>query len=99
MKKTLRNTVLVDCGKAIDQLGSNLIITPDKYKRMDNIGTIVLVGPKCVLLTKDDVGKKVITGIYGRDDCRFSPKASKEMALKEHWHIRVPEDYIEALLE
>lgn len=99
MKKVLRKNLVIDFGKTIDQLGSELIHTPDQYKRINNIGTIVLVGEGCQYFTHKDINKKVIVGQWNRMDCRFSPKAAKSLGLKERWHFIVPEQHIECLLE
>lgn len=99
MKKLLRRNLLIDLGKPIDQLGADIIITPDKYKRLDNFGVIRNVSPGCRLFSKSDIGKKVICSTFHREDSRFSPTQSVKLSLNPHWHFIIPEQYIDALLE
>jgi hypothetical protein len=91
--------VLVDLGKTINQLGSERIITPDKYKRIDNCGTIVATGPKCRLFNQSHIGKKVLVETYHRDDSRLNPTVSEKYGLKPHWHFLLPEDKLELIIE
>lgn len=99
MIKPLRKNVLVDCGKAINQLESDLIVTPDKYRRLDNQVKIVAVGSKCELFTEKHVGKTVIVEIFNNEETRYSPRVSEKYGLNHSWHMMVPERFIQLLIE
>ena len=99
MIKPTGRTLWVDMGPVQDQLGANLIVTPDRYKRIQNIGIILAVGDRCRMFNKKDVRKKVIIGTWNRGDCRFKTDPKKEKDKKAHWHFRIPEHKIEAMLE
>lgn len=97
--KPLRKNVVIDFGPVVDQLGAVNIITPDKYKRINNIGTIIAVADRCQLISPKDIGKKCVIGIHYRDDCRYKTDPSKEPDKKPHWNFIVPEDKVELYLE
>lgn len=95
----MRKNVLVDCGERIDHLGSDLIVTPEKYRRLDNQVKIVAVGSKCELFNQGHVGKTVIVEIFNNEETRYSPRVSEGYGLNHSWHMMVPERYIQLLID
>ena len=97
--RPMRKNLLVDFGKTINQLGAELIETPDEYKRINNIGEIVGVGPDCKLFDKSCIGNKVIISITRHEEDRIPPHKAKEYGLKPHWHFYVNERLVDAMIE
>lgn len=93
----MRRMVLVDLGNQINHLGSTLIETADKYKRVPNTGTIISIGPKCRQIKREDLGRECLVPVICYDD-RLSPLASELVGLKKHWHAMVLEDDVELMI-
>lgn len=94
----MRRMVLVDMGKTIDQLGAEYIITPDKYKRIDNIGTVISIGPKCRILTREDLGESCLVPNVHHEEYRFNPEKSERLGLKKNWHLMMLEDDVKMMI-
>lgn len=97
--KAMRRNVIIDTGDVINQLGADLIETPQKYKRINNIGTIVSVGPECILLDESCVGKRCIMEVEHHCDNRWNPIMCMRAGLNKSWHFNVTEDKISAILD
>lgn len=95
----MRRNVLVDLGPTTDLLGSELIITPDFYKRINSMGKIVSVGSGCKHIRPEDEGKTCTIGIEHDPDRRINPVDSKRMGLDPHWHFIMLEDDIQVRLD
>lgn len=95
--KMLRKNVLVDTGKLLG-LTSDLIITPDKYKMIGSIGTIIAVAPKCRRVHQEDVGRKVLLPIVHHEDQRIRPEAAEQLGLSKTYHFIVHEDHLKSFV-
>ena len=89
--KAMRANVIVNVGKPKNQLGAVLIETPPIYKRLDNIGIIQAIGPKCKHITKDMIGKKCIVSVQHHEEDRIKQEDGS-------WLFNIHESTIEALL-
>lgn len=98
MLKMMRRMVLVDMGPVIDQLGAELIETPEKYKRIPNIGTIISIGPKCRTMKREDLGEECLIPNVKYSEYKFNPNSSANLGLKKHWHFMLLEDDIQLVI-
>jgi hypothetical protein len=97
--KAVRANVIIDSGKVINQLGAELIETPDQYKRLNNMGKIISIGPECSYLTSQDIGKTCVVGVDRYAENRINPLTSQAIGLSPTWHYNVHESKIVCLLE
>lgn len=87
MLRMMRRNVMVDLGPAVAGWDSDIIVAPDDYTKVNLIGSIIAVGPKCRLFRATDLGKRVAVQAIQDGDRRFSPRQSLDLGLPAHWHV------------
>jgi len=98
MIKPMRQMVLIDMGKPRAGWESEIIVAPDRYTKINAIGKIVGVGPKCRIISKADIGKEVMVDAIKDEDARFHPRDSKGYGLPEHWHFLAHESRLKLMI-
>lgn len=95
MLTPLRRNILVDLGPPISNWESDIIEAPQGWKCLNLIGTLTAVGPKCVTVAREEIGRRVLMRSVVNEESRINPRQAQRYGLPAHWFLLAPEDKLD----